>query len=308
MLDLSKRPPNSWRSAAIPKKDGSLRYLLIPNDELKEVQEQILQHLYSCKLKIHPAACGFRPFKSTLDGVLRHDRKAKVIVNMDVHSFFPSFPVEEVRTALIENNIPYADTDYIMEMCVFKGKRNSQLPQGAPTSPYLTNIGMFKIDCIVNSLAEEFGFTYSRYADDLTFASVEGVEENIKGIIQSVKTVFSEKLNGMRFSDKKTNVIYLNSPRAARRITGVTVRKDGLGYGAPSKFRKDTRAAVHNLYTKLKEGALPENLKKVYKETIGRVQYCDLLRSLNDEGANMGDPKIEKEKLNYIMRRFKDVC
>ena len=74
MLDTSIRPPDKWRAAAIPKKDGSLRYLLIPNDELKQRQREILDYLYKAHLRVHEAAVGFMPNKCTLNGCLQMHR------------------------------------------------------------------------------------------------------------------------------------------------------------------------------------------------------------------------------------------
>lgn len=156
MLDITLRPPNTWRSAAIPKKDGSLRYLLIPNDALKKVQHDILAFLYNQKFNIYKNACGFIPGKCTLDGVLVHDKSSPCIVTMDVHDFFPSFPVSTVEQQLARK-LHTSFVDYIIDTCSFHGRNRQMLPQGAPTSPYLTNIGMRNIDLKISGLAGRLG-------------------------------------------------------------------------------------------------------------------------------------------------------
>ena len=96
MINLSFNPEISWRAAAIPKKDGRLRYLLIPGDELKQAQRDILDELYRNKnLKVHPCATGFVPFRNTITGVLKHDRDTPLIVQLDIHNFFSDFPCED---------------------------------------------------------------------------------------------------------------------------------------------------------------------------------------------------------------------
>lgn len=187
MLDTSIRPPDKWRAAAIPKKDGSLRYLLIPNDELKQRQREILDYLYKAHLRVHEAAVGFMPNKCTLNGCLQHAADAQVIINLDVHDFFPSFPVDKVRSVLT-NQLGAAVADYIVDIATFKGKHRQQLPQGAPTSPYLTNIALYKFDYNMAANAKRRGFTYTRYADDITLASSSEMRVNyIKTLIHGTE-------------------------------------------------------------------------------------------------------------------------
>ena len=69
-----------WRQAQIPKKDGTMRTLTIPNDELKQVQSEILQYLYSLvrqrKLQISSCAHGFVPYHDCMSAVMQHDRES----------------------------------------------------------------------------------------------------------------------------------------------------------------------------------------------------------------------------------------
>lgn len=304
MLDTSIKPPDRWRAAAIPKKDGSKRYLLIPNDELKRRQEEILHYLYSRHLAIHSCVTGFMPGKCTLDTARIHDPKAYVIVTVDVKDFFPSFPVSKVQEALAAQ-LGQLEADYIVDVATFKGKQRTQLPQGAPTSPYLTNIGMFFADSNISKFAGKLGFSYSRYADDLTFATKAEVPdmEYTRRLIHGVAKILNRQL-GLRLSYKKTLVSYINSPRVPRRIVGVTVRKDGHGYDAPIGLRKKARAMVHRLYQDLQSGMSKESLWHRYREAVGTVQYCDYLRSLNTGGNNTADPKIKEDELTFILGVF----
>lgn len=304
MLDTSIRPPDKWRAAAIPKKDGSLRYLLIPNDELKQRQREILDYLYKAHLRVHEAAVGFMPNKCTLNGCLQHAADAQVIINLDVHDFFPSFPVDKVRSVLT-NQLGAAVADYIVDIATFKGKHRQQLPQGAPTSPYLTNIALYKFDCNMAANAKRRGFTYTRYADDITLASSSEMRVNyIKTLIHGTERRL--RALGLTLSRKKTNVIFRNSPRVPRRITGVTVRKDGFGFNAPIGLRKQARAMIHNLYTALKSGVPAQELVPEYCSAMGTVQYCDFIRSASivPEYAT-ADPNIKTHELEYIKGVFR---
>lgn len=310
MIDLNFRPKVEWRACAIPKKDGSLRYLLIPGDELKRAQHDILDYLYKLppELKPHYCATGFVPFKNTMTGTKIHDRDSSLIIHLDVHNFFPTFPVKKVLQVLHEANLPQAEIDYIEDFAVFHGKHKDQLPQGAPTSPYLTNIGMKETDAKLQALAKSRGYAYSRYADDLTFSVIEGQTaasaiEDRKVLVKIISETLENDL-GLALAWKKTSFCYKNSPRVPRRMLGITIRKDSLGYNAPAKMRKNTRAAVNNLYWKLKEGARKEDLWPEYWKVMGMVGYCNNVRRNSDLIVSGFDPTINREQYEYIRKEF----
>ena len=309
MIDLNFRPKVEWRASAIPKKDGSLRYLLIPGDELKRAQHDILDELYHRKeMRVHFCATGFIPFKSTMTSALQHDRNSPLIIHLDVHNFFPTFPVKTVLKALEDRGLSKAMVDYVEDFAVFHGKKRDQLPQGAPTSPYLTNIGMFEVDKYLRNYAASMGYKYTRYADDLTFSVLEGDKQeeaidNRKVFIKVVAQILENEL-GLTLSWKKTNCCFLNSPRVPRRMLGITISKDGLGYNAPQGMRKNTRAAVNNLYKKLQAGVPKEDLWPEYWQVIGRTGYCNYVRSRSDMIVANFDPTINREQFEYIRKAF----
>lgn len=308
MINLDFRPQVHWRAAAIPKKDGTSRYLLIPGDDLKKAQRDILDELYHNKdKKIHYCATGFMPFKNTMTGALRHDRETPLIIQIDLHNFFPSFPVKKLMDVL-RTFLPESKVQYINEFAVFHGRNRDQIPQGAPTSPYLTNIGMYDADVAITKLAGVFGYYYTRYADDLAFtvrpdADQERAIEQRKSLVAAVAS-YMEKEYGIALSWKKTLYAFKNSPRVPRRILGITFRKDGLGYNAPKKLRKKARAMVHNLWFQLQGGNNPDDLIGDFLAMRGTVNYINRLRRESDLIAASFDPCVDKEKFDYIMRRF----
>jgi len=309
MIDLNYRPKIAWRASAIPKKSGGLRYLLIPSDELKKAQHDVLDELYHTKgLKIHNCATGFIPFRNTMTSALKHARDSKLILQLDVHNFFPTFPVQTVMDALKESGMSAAKRDYIYEFCVFHGKHGDQFPQGSPTSPYLTNIGMFETDCMLKACAKHFGYTYTRYADDMSFASIPDLYENNavtdrKCLVACVARVLDKKLD-MSLSWEKTLYAFENSPKVPRRILGVTIRKDHLGYNAPKKLRKRARACVHNLYKALQEGVPKEELWPQYRQMQGLVGYANYIRKHSDWIVSYFDPCIKKHEYDFVRKEF----
>jgi len=193
-----------------------------------------------------------------------------------------------------------------MKYCVFYNRKGKgQLPQGAPTSPYLTNIGMYPFDRILSNYANKLGFNYTRYADDMSFSAVDEHAENNKiRLIEAVKKILHMGL-GLTLSHKKTKVAYINSPRVRRSVTGVTLTADGKGYAAKKCTREEARNAVHKLWKAVTAGNTPlEDLLGEYSRMEGLVNYCDYLRIV--DGKRKRDRRIDRDKLNTIRRRFQE--
>jgi len=303
MFDFTM-PPISWREARIPKKSGGFRKLEIPNDELKAVQRTILQYLYRNK-RLRPSAMahGFVPFRNTCTALTHHNTKAPIILCMDIHDFFGTFPLEPVRKRMLSAGVPATVVDKIMAVCTYKG----HFPQGAPTSPYLTNIGMLDTDRVLAAYASRHGYTYTRYADDITF-SLKGDERPAKGqafIFYGVEKILSAML-GIHLKKSKSHIIDIKG-RAARRVTGVVVRKDGLGFNAPRRMRKNVRAGIHNLAEKIRKnrGRVFDEDHLKWRELLGYARYMDTLRSYSPEPTVAGaDPTISETDWRYLCRKF----
>lgn len=295
-------PPLDWRISRIPKpkKPGEFRKLTIPNDRLKEVQEDILKFLEGVsELKPSSYAHGFVPYRSTLTGALRHDRLADVILCMDVKDFFDTFPIKPVRDRMLDAGLGEYLTDKILKACTYK----DTLPQGGPCSPYLTNIGMYETDLMLGAYARRLGFTYTRYADDLAFSQRFEVTGNrprksYYGVYCGVDKMLQSNL-GIKLSKEKCHTVRINST-TSRRITGVVLRNDGLGFNAPRKLRRKARAMVHNLYKAVKGDGVIDGRWKKWMETTGLVRYMDYLRSAGEGEAKTADPFIACEEFAFL--------
>lgn len=299
-------PPLDWRIARIPKKSGGMRTLYIPNDRLMEVQRNILQDLYKIKeLRPTSFAHGFVPYRSTLTGALIHYRNAGIIIGMDIYHFFDKFPPEAVRPKLLEAGILPSTVDRIMKVCTYKG----MLPQGAPTSPYMTNIGMIDVDCMLSAYLKDRGFTYSRYADDISAAQADPEQNSgfhemkrYTRIIKGVELILSNL--GLELNRKKTHVAFKNGV-ISRRVTGIVIRNDGKGYNAPRKLRNYARVGIHKLYWKVKTSGVEDSDKASWRRLKGIVQYLDKVRSISpDIEAQQKDPSIAPGKYNFLQKTF----
>jgi retron-type reverse transcriptase len=172
-----------YRRFTIPKRTGGERLISAPRARLKKLQHWILEHVFD-KVPLAEPAHGFRSGRSIVSNAVPHVGAAMVI-NVDLKDFFPTVSYrrikglvrrlgysEEVATVLAllcsEPDIVETQLDGITYY-VARGARH--LPQGAPTSPAITNALCRRLDKRIAGWAGKHGFTFTRYADDLTLST-----------------------------------------------------------------------------------------------------------------------------------------
>lgn len=123
--------------------------------------------------------------------------------------------------------------------------------------------------------------------------------------LYGVDTILQNTLN-MRLNHKKDHVIFRGS-KCKPYILGICLRQDGNGYNAERRFRKETRAGICNFWHKIfddQKGAITDADYAMWAHLKGRVQYCDLVRSVSDEGYDTCDPVIQSKYFNPLERLF----
>lgn len=174
-LNLPERDLRGWLSNSpawargyeyarftVPKRRGGLRPLEAPNEKLKALQRTVLHRLLNA-LPTHPAATGFTRGKSIVDNARPHAARG-VVINLDLADFFPSITAERVEALFRSLGWDAAASTILTRICTSDGR----LPQGAPTSPALSNLICKKLDARLAALVKRYGGVYTRYADDLT--------------------------------------------------------------------------------------------------------------------------------------------
>jgi RNA-directed DNA polymerase len=147
------------------------RYLAEPRKRLKVLQYKVLAFLTERMTPLKPAVHGFVPNRSIVSNAKAHaSRKNHFILNLDLEDFFPSITFFRVRGVLTSPpfNFSHQVATVIAHMCTSGGK----LPQGAPTSPFLSNLVCRTMDRDMTDLARRNRATYTRYADDITFSFI----------------------------------------------------------------------------------------------------------------------------------------
>ena len=197
-----------YRHFTIPKRNGKKRNIDEPLPDLKFVQLWILHNILE-KIPISEYAKAYYKGR-TLKHNARFHRAQKVLVTMDIKDFFPSISVHDI-TMIFEKMGYYHDLAcFLAYLCCL----NKKLPQGAPTSPYLSNIRLRALDDAICEYTSERGIRYTRYADDLNLSGDFNPHILIKDISNMV---YNE---GFSINSQKTRVARKN---ARQEVTGIVV-------------------------------------------------------------------------------------
>jgi RNA-directed DNA polymerase len=259
-----------YRRFLIPKRSGGERAIWAPLPKLKAAQHWILHNIAE-KLPVHGAVHGFLPGRSTLTNAAVHT-DSRVIMKVDVKDFFPTVTVTRVKGVFRKAGYREQVAVLLAQICTeaprevvelegqtyFVSLGPRCLPQGAPTSPALTNTLCLRLDRRISGLAKSLGYRYTRYADDLTFSLPSGHKgkPRLGALLGLVRRILEAE--GFHINPEKTRI---HRGGGRQQVTGLVVNGKGAPR-VPRKLRRQLRAAAHNLGQgkPLKEG-----------ETIGRL-------------------------------------
>ena len=174
----------AYHEFTIPKKSGGVRVIQSPSTELKTIQRRILRRLLA-GLKSHSAAVGFEQGKSIVTGARQHTGKAMVL-HFDIIDFFPSTS----RTRVYKYFRRIGWNRRVAKLLCRLVTYEDSLPQGAPTSPRLSNLINYLMDHCIEEFVAQFEGTYTRYADDITISFSDpdcDLDEIIDGVFQYIR-------------------------------------------------------------------------------------------------------------------------
>lgn len=243
----SERKP-AYTSFTIKKKSGEDRVLHAPVKGLKEIQKA-LNLIFQCVYEPHKAATGFVVGKSIVDNAKLHINQ-NYVYNLDLKDFFPSIDQARVwgRIKAAPFNLETSDgrkkiANMIATLCCtpMEVERNingdwtkvttSVLPQGAPTSPTLTNAICERLDIRLSGVGKRFGLNYTRYADDITFSSKHNVTEVAKGVFENIYNkdgIFDKEVRKIIASQNfhvKEAKVRLQKDSYRQEVTGIVVNE-----------------------------------------------------------------------------------
>jgi retron-type reverse transcriptase len=237
---------------SIAKRDGGERVLCAPKKQLRWVQRQILDKVLDL-VPAHDAAHGFVPGRSTVTNAAPH-LGSEVVLKFDLTDFFPTihyhrvvglfarlgYYVADGRFGTDDNSRRVAPT--LARLCCWTPDPEqwfgALMPQGAPTSPAISNLVCRRLDARLAGLAKRNKGVYTRYADDLTFSFKKADELKVGRFRWWVDQVCHQE--GFFVNQKKFRVI-----RASQRqlVTGIVVNDE---LRVPREERRRFRAILHN--------------------------------------------------------------
>lgn len=247
-----------YRDFEILKKNGKKRKISEPLPSLKEIQIWILQNILY-QIKISPYAKAYKPNVKLMEN-LRFHKKQKKVFTLDLEDFFGSIKQSSVEDIFLRLGYSKYLSNLLAKLCCLE----NSLPQGTPTSPYLSNIFLKDFDEIIANYCKDNKIRYTRYADDLTFSGDFDHVELFSFVEKNIKSL------GLRINQSKSKV---RGDNARQLVTGVVVNEKPQ---VPFYKRNELRQTLHYIKKFGLENHMKHtnNLKSNYLEHIlGQVNF-----------------------------------
>ena len=249
-----------YHKAKLPKKSGGYRNLSVPDEILKSIQKQIAEVLL-IHMPVSGYAKAYRFGSSTLRNAKHHVSK-QVVLQLDILHFFDSIRYSTVKDKVFPEEI-YAEPLRILltMLCYHK----DSLPQGAPSSPAITNIILYELDELIGQWCRERRIAYTRYCDDMTFSGDFNPAEVIHFVRLELKKM------GFLLNEQKTRI---QRPGQQQIVTGIVVNEK---LSITIDYRRRLR---QELYYCRKFG-IQEHLQKIGMELPEETYRMQLLGKVN---------------------------
>lgn len=259
LASVVNSPDNHYRKFKIKKRSGGFRKITTPFPALLEMQYWIYNNILKT-IPIHSSAHGFTHKKSIITNSKIHAGENHLL-KIDLKDFFPSIHINRIVYIFKELGYPNIIAFYLAQICCF----DSTLPQGAPTSPILSNIVTRKFDKRLIHLAKKFNLKYTRYADDMTFSG------------STIPSIFISYVNdivideGFEINESKTRLYQQKSKRI---VTGISVIEKEIKI--PRNYKRDLKRELHFIF---KFGLKSHMLKNKIRKTnylfviLGKVNF-----------------------------------
>jgi len=272
-----------YRTFTIKKRSGGVRWICAPHPILKVVQSWIARNILS-EGEIHVSATAYRSDSSIVDNASVHC-DANWLLKLDISNFFDNISEKQVYSVFKGMNYSSLLSFELARLCtkITPGRKGTKwennrrdyvveeylhqnigcLPQGAPTSPALSNIICRPLDEKLETLANLFDASYTRYADDFTFSFMDSSRNEI--LLFKKKVALELVKFGFELNNKKTRII---PPGARKLVTGLIVNGDKPTI--PRELKDKIKA---DLYYCKKFGVVNHCEINEYKSIIGFANH-----------------------------------
>lgn len=246
-----------YRSFQIPKRRGGTRKIDAPYPILGQIQKSLFLYLQDyCQISEYAYA-----YQSGRNAIMHASAHlgCNELLTIDIKDFFNSTKRQKIYQVLIKANL---DNDFA-HVASLISTLNGVLPQGAPTSPLLSNAVFSPIDARLARLATHLDLTYTRYADDLAFSGKK-ISRNLPKLVEKIISEQGYQLNPtktvLKVQDKK------------KIITGVSI-SSGIPK-PPRQFVRSLRANIHYIEKNFGQLSDLNNLDPlIYERILGKLNY-----------------------------------
>lgn len=256
-----------YRKFEIQKKSGGTRVILSPDKNLGKIQRKIADELKNHYHR-HRSAYGFVDNFSIVDNAYQHIN-SKWVLNLDLEDFFPSIHFGRIRGMLLKPPFNFTEkvAQWIAQLVTFE----KMLPQGAPSSPILSNMICLRLDRDLKRLAQRYDLIYSRYADDITLSTNRNFPDVIarlenkgegKHVTLGDALISTINNNGFEIKDSKTRLL---GSSQRQEVTGIVVNEK---CNLPRQYLNKIRGEIGRL--RYIDG---EEHKKLYRKVLGRIGH-----------------------------------
>lgn len=260
LYNISNNIDANYEEIIIHKKSGGLRFLYEPSKELKSIQKRILKNVLEEK-KLSNYSYAYRKKVSVLDNAKPHVKK-DVIVKLDIKDFFDNIRFSMVYDSCFNETLyPKKMGMLFTNLCVY----NNRLPQGAPTSGFISNVVLRNFDEKVGSYCEKRNISYTRYSDDLTFSG----DFDVKNLIKYVNKLLYEY--NFRLNKKKIKVV---SKKTRQQVTGIVVNEK-------VNIRRNYKRKIRQEMYYIKKYGLKSHLKNIAYKSDEKTYLLNLLGRIN---------------------------
>lgn len=279
LTNMIRKPISFYRKFNIPKRSGGIREIVTPHKSLLTVQQWICMHILST-FEIHSAAYAYVKNKNVAQNASLHIG-CNEMLKIDLKNFFPSISIARVRELFKRKGYSKEIAAYLSYLCCL----NDSIPQGAGTSPLISNIILQNLDKRLYNFSKNQGVTYSRYSDDLIFSGDEiplGFKETV---------ILNIEDEGFKIRIEKLKEYYTTHRKL---VTGILIKQNQIRL--QKSVRRDIKEQVYFL---LKYGILDQvqRYNDIYyvDRVLGRLGYWKQIEPNNEFVKDA----LKKIKLDY---------
>ena len=291
----------------IKKKAGGFRTISAPRNRSFILMLRYVNEIFKSVYTPSEYAMGFTEGRSVVDNASKH-KGMNYVFNTDIKDFFPSIVQPRIwkRLQLKPINFPQPIANVLAGLCSMRGEKQPNgkysyiLPQGAPTSPIITNMICDTLDRRLSRLAKHLGLNYSRYADDITFSSMHNVYQVNGKFRTDLKRIIEEQ--GFTMNEAKTRLQKLGS---RQEVTGIII-SDKLN--VTQKYVRDIRNVLYIwsrygysvafakffLKYKLEKGHVKKGTPDMVNVLDGKLMYLKMVKGETDSVYIRLHDKFEK--------------